>query len=139
MPRPFLEKTSEALVSDDWSAWGEDFRTRQFENPNGQFLLVGPFSTLREGENTERLSALYGCVIKHDEIPPEDAAAPIRELFGELRQPLTQVLPVSVLACAGLLKQQSGEAFIVPNGWRSLPAVSREPCARDDRGDTNAN
>jgi len=117
LPRSFLEHTLNGLRTGEWADWCEDYTGLKFVSESGAFFLLAPFNTTREGRRIERLSALTGKLIDHREIPANTAVNEIIHLFGELRQPLTPVLPVSVAASAGLLSKQSGEAFIVPNGW----------------------
>jgi hypothetical protein len=118
-PTSFLRATNAGLTSDDWSLWADEYREMNFLTEDHEFLLAAPYSAMRQGVKTVRLSALIGKVMEHDPIDIGAAKSVLLGLFGTtgVQQPLTRVLPVSVRASAGLLAREEGEAFVVPNGW----------------------
>lgn len=118
LPEEFLAKTASALRTGDWAFFPNAFRDLEFVGPDGRFLLIAPYSALRGGKRATQLSAVYGSTLSLRNVPPGEQT--LRELFGELRQEATTVVPITVFASAGLLAGQSGEAFIVPNGWAGM-------------------
>lgn len=111
----FLNNTATALETGDWSLLTQGFHKREFLRADGTFLLVGPYTVRRVGGETTVLSALFGQVIPHD-CPPFDETALL--IFGELRQAVPKVIPITVQAGAGQFGHaQASEAFIVPDGW----------------------
>jgi hypothetical protein len=131
LPSRFLAETTTAIESGNWSSLGHLFRDRQFIGDRGRFLLVGFYTARRLGKNITALSAIYGQVIPHPPLVHEPDIA--HALFGELRQPIPVVLPVRVFASAGLIGDESGEAFVVPDGWSFLG--SAEGPALNDMGE----
>jgi hypothetical protein len=115
LPNDFLAATFRALRTQDWSFFPNAFRKLEFLGPDGRFLLIAPYTALREGASTTKLSAIYGSTLSLGEVPTPDSL--LVEMFGELRQPTPTVVPIRVFANAGLLAGEAGEAFIVPNGW----------------------
>ncbi len=120
LPTAFLEDIQQyGLDSGDWSRFADGFKKLKFLGKNGRFLLVAPYTTSREGERQTSLSAIYGVRLDLGSIPPADSV--LHEMFGEVREPIPQLIPFYADLLAGWFAGEAGEAFIVPNGWAGLP------------------
>jgi Family of unknown function (DUF6014) len=128
LPRAWLEATALALGDDRWDLLAAGFVREEFLGPSGRFLLVGPYTINREGRIVTVLSACYGTVIPHPPLPDLDGA--VRAMFGELRQPVTKILPISCHASCGNIGGEAGEAFVVPDGW-GFPGSVEGPALND--------
>ena len=128
LPMPFIDCLARAIETGDWATVAASFVPRQFFGPQGHFLLTAPYTVRRDGGTQTRMSALYGQVLPLPGLP--DLSILIRSLFGEMRQPVPVILPVTVLAGAGLFRNSSREAFIVPDGW-AFPDSERGPSLND--------
>jgi hypothetical protein len=128
LPRDWTVATAEALKTENWSVLDDLFIRERFLGENGKFLIVAPYTARRKGEASTRLSGIYGSVLPHQEMPQLDKA--VRDLFGGINQPVTKILPFSSHTVCGVFGGQSGEAFIVPNGW-SFPSGAAGPALND--------
>jgi hypothetical protein len=100
----------------DYSKLERPFKRREFIGPDGDFVIAAPYYIVREAKRDEKMSWLVGKVINTPPIPPLENL--ILELFGKLGEPIPVVIPVEVSNSSGHLSQESGEGFIVPDGWR---------------------
>jgi hypothetical protein len=130
LPASWLRATASALRENDWTLLSEGFEKEEFLGPTGRLLIVAPYTVNREGSIASALSAIYGSVMPHQDLPDLDAA--VREMFHELRQPVTRILPILCDASCGHLGNEAGEAFIVPDGW-GIPGAIEGPALNDMR------
>jgi hypothetical protein len=130
LPEAWLLATASALRENDWTLLSEGFQREEFLGASGRFLIVAPYTVNREGSITSVVSALYGSVMHHQDLPDLDAA--VQEMFYELRQPVTRILPILCDASCGHLGGEAGEAFIVPDGW-DIPGAIEGPALNDMR------
>lgn len=130
LPEAWLLATASALREDGWALLSEGFRKEEFLGPTGRFLIIAPYTVNREGYIATVLSAVYGSVMNHQDLPDLDAA--VEEMFHELRQPVTKILPILCDASCGHLGNEAGEAFIVPDGW-AIPGALEGPALNDMR------
>ncbi|MEI2579473.1 DUF6014 family protein [Scytonema sp. PRP1] len=126
LPQAWLSKTADALENNDWSILSEDFINMDFIGKNGYFLIVAPYQINRKSRPNLALSAIYGKIHSNQEPSIEQLENLIREKFGQLNQPMPINLSFTEIASCGNVKGESGEAFIVPNGW-SFPNSVRGP------------
>ncbi|MEH2192669.1 MAG: DUF6014 family protein [Nostoc sp.] len=117
LPPAWLLKTADALENNDWSILSEDFINMDFIGKNGYFLIIAPYQINRQCQNPVALSAIYGKM--HDNCQPsiEQLENLCREKFGTLGQAIPRNLSFTEIASCGNTSGESGEAFIVPNGW----------------------
>ncbi|MEH2366692.1 DUF6014 family protein [Nostoc sp.] len=117
LPPAWLLKTADALENNDWSILSEDFINLDFIGKNGYFLIVAPYQVNRQCQSQIALSAIYGKM--HDNSQPsiEQLENLSREKFGTLSQAIPRNLSFTEIASCGNTSGESGEAFIVPNGW----------------------
>jgi hypothetical protein len=130
LPESWLLATASALRENDWSLLTEGFKKEEFLGATGQLLIVAPYTVNREGCISSVLSAVYGSVMPHQDLPDLDAA--VQEMFHELTQPVTRILPILCDASCGHLGTEAGEAFIVPDGWE-IPGSVEGPALNDMR------
>lgn len=126
LPQAWLSKTADALENNDWSILSEDFINMNFIGKNGYFLIVAPYQINRKSQPNVVLSAIYGKIHSNQEPSIEQLENLIWEKFGQLNQPIAINLSFTEIASCGNIKGESGEAFIVPNGW-SFPNSVRGP------------
>ena len=126
LPQAWLSKTADALENNDWSILSEDFINMNFIGKNGYFLIVAPYQINRKSRHNVVLSAIYGKIHSNQEPSIEQLENLIWEKFGQLNQPIAINLSFTEIASCGNIKGESGEAFIVPNGW-SFPNSVRGP------------
>jgi len=85
----------------------------------GCFFLMAPYTTSRKAKKETVLSAIYGSRLELGEIPPLQPI--LLDMFGVLNEPIPHMVPILGHAGAGWFAGESGEAFLVPNGWAGLP------------------
>lgn len=117
LPTTWLLKTADALETNNWSILSEGFINMEFIGEEGYFLIVAPYQINRQCQHEVTLSALYGKIHQNSEPSIEKLENLVREKFGTLRQPITRNLSFTEIASCGNVTGESGEAFIVPNGW----------------------
>ena len=117
LPQAWLSKTADALENNDWSILSEDFINMNFIGKNGYFLIVAPYQINRKSRHNVVLSAIYGKIHSNQEPSIEQLENLIWGKFGQLNQPIAINLSFTEIASCGNIKGESGEAFIVPNGW----------------------
>jgi hypothetical protein len=116
---PFLSDIKQSLETGDWSRFARALQTFEFLGEEGRFFLLAPYTTSRKAKTETVLSAIYGTRLDLGEVP---AILPILlDLFGVVHEQVPQIVPILGHAGAGWFAGQSGEAFIVPNGWAGLP------------------
>jgi Family of unknown function (DUF6014) len=131
LPKLFLQAIYDALECEDWSKVSAYFGKQAFFAPDGTFLLIGNYTTRREGQESTKLSALYGERLNIAPVP--NVETHLMDLFGEIRQVVPTVIPIKMHAAAGGLADDTGsEAFIVPDGWgfpnaEAGPALNNMP------------
>jgi hypothetical protein len=119
LPKPFLADVKQSLETGDWSRFARALQTFEFLGAEGRFFLLAPYTTSRKAKTETVLSAIYGTRLNLGEIP---TILPILlDLFGVVHERVPQIVPVIGHAGAGWFAGQSGEAFLVPNGWAGLP------------------
>lgn len=128
LPEEWLVATALALRDNAWALLTEGFLAQRFLGDTGKFLIVAPYAVNREGRITLVLSAIYGSVIRHP--PPPDLHRALCEMFRDLRQPVTRILPITCEASCGNVRGESGEAFVVPDGW-AFPRSVEGPALND--------
>lgn len=117
LPQAWLSKTADALEKNDWSILSEDFININFIGKNGYFLIVAPYQINRKSQPHVTLSAIYGKIHDNQEPSIEQLENLIREKFGKLGQPIPINLSFTEISSCGNVSGETGEAFIVPNGW----------------------
>lgn len=117
LPASWLLNTADALENNDWSILSEAFINLNFIGKNGYFLIIAPYRINRQCQGKVALSAIYGKMHDNQEPSIEKLEHLIREKFGKLSQPIPINLSFTELASCGNVTGESGEAFIVPNGW----------------------
>ncbi len=128
LPVDFLIETAIALETDNWEHVAVQFVRRQFIGPKGKFLLVGPYSVRRSGGKTSALTAVYGQSIPCRKV--DGLGAQLQVMLGALNQEIPEVIPVTILAACGMVGNEGGEAFIVPDGWE-FPGSEGGPSLND--------
>jgi hypothetical protein len=119
LPESFLSDIRQSLETGDWSRFARALQTFEFLGAAGRFFLLAPYTTSRKAKTETVLSAIYGTRLDLGEVP---AILPILlDLFGVVHEQVPQIVPILGHAGAGWFAGQSGEAFIVPNGWAGLP------------------
>lgn len=119
LPQGFLAESRRCLDSGNWQDFAHSLRSLSFVGEEGRFLIVAPYTTSRKGKQETLLSAIYGSRLSLGEIP---ALRPIVEdIFGHVNESIPSIVPVIRHSGAGWFAGESGEAFIVPNGWPELP------------------
>jgi len=118
LPKKFLTDIMQGLETGDWSDFAQGLKTLEFLGAEGRFFLLAPYTTSRQAKSQTLLSALYASRMDLGEIP---ATHPIlMEIFGEVHEQIPQIVPIMSHAGAGWFAGESGEAFLVPNGWAGL-------------------
>ncbi|BAY37780.1 McnG protein [Nostoc sp. NIES-2111] len=117
LPPSWLLKTADALEHNNWSILSEEFINMDFIGKNGYFLIIAPYRISRQCQGKVTLSAIYGKMHDNQEPSIEQLEHLIREKFGNLNQPIPVNLSFTEIASCGNVCGESGEAFIVPNGW----------------------
>ncbi|NEO30638.1 MAG: hypothetical protein F6K36_09445 [Symploca sp. SIO3C6] len=117
LPTAWLLNTADALENNDWSILSQGFINMDFIGRDGYFLIVAPYQINRQCTSEVTLSALYGKI--HDNSYPslEQLESLVQKKFGTLKQKVTRNLSFTEIASCGNVSGESGEAFIVPNGW----------------------
>ncbi|MEA5603822.1 DUF6014 family protein [Nostoc sp. UHCC 0252] len=123
LPQAWLSKTADALENNDWSILSEDFINMNFIGKNGYFLIIAPYQINRKSQPHVVLSAVYGKIHDNQEPSIEQLENLIREKFGQLNQPIPINLSFTEIASCGNVTGETGEAFIVPNGWSFFNSV----------------
>ena len=119
LPKLFLTDIKHGLETGDWSRFAGGLKTFEFLGAKAEFFLLAPYTTSRGAKSETRLSAIYGTRLDLGKIP---ATYPILlELFGVVHESVPQIIPIQGHAGAGWFAGESGEAFLVPNGWAGLP------------------
>jgi len=119
LPKPFLADTKQSLDSENWDRFAKGLQNFEFLGEDGRFFLLAPYTTSRKAQKETVLSAIYGSRLELGEIP---ALQPILlDMFGALNEPIPHMVPILGHAGAGWFAGESGEAFLVPNGWAGLP------------------
>jgi hypothetical protein len=119
LPKPFLVDTQQSLESGNWTRFAQALQNFEFLGNDGRFFLLAPYTTSRKAKKETLLSAIYGTRLELGEIP---AVCPILlDMFGVLNEPIPVMVPILGHAGAGWFAGESGEAFLVPNGWAGLP------------------
>jgi Family of unknown function (DUF6014) len=114
-PQAWVKQTIESLLSGDYSELRTPFCEIKFVGPDGDFVLAGPYTVLREAQQDQRLSGIVGRTLPPPDLPVLDHQ--IEELVGPLRQSVPHLLPVEVIQAWGNLDGERGEAFVVPSSW----------------------
>ena len=124
LPTPWLLNTATALETNDWSLLSEGFTNLDFIGDEGYFLIISPYQINRQCQADIRLSALYGQIHHNPEPSIERLENLVRAKFGVLREPIPVNLSFTEIASCGHVRGESGEAFIVPNGWSFTDGIS---------------
>ncbi|NER22036.1 MAG: hypothetical protein F6J96_15330 [Symploca sp. SIO1C2] len=124
LPTTWLLNTADALESQSWTILSEGFINQDFIGEDGYFLIVAPYQINRQRQKNVRLSALYGKIYQNSEPSIEQLENLVREKFGTLGQSIPINLSFTEIASCGNVKGETGEAFIVPNGWSFTEGVS---------------
>jgi hypothetical protein len=115
-PREWLELTADALERGTFDLLSEAFQNAAFVGPDGHMLLIGPYIQRRGGKEVMVLSALLGKKIDLGTLVNVEKT--IEQIQGApLQQPVQPIIPIRCLASTGNLGGESGEAFVVPDGW----------------------
>jgi len=118
LPKRFLTDIMQGLETGDWSRFARALKTLEFLGPDGHFFILAPYTTSRGAKSETLLSALYASRLDLGEIP---GTLPILiELFGVVHERIPQIVPILGHAGTGWCAGESGEAFLVPNGWAGL-------------------
>ncbi|MBE9036361.1 DUF6014 family protein [aff. Roholtiella sp. LEGE 12411] len=117
LPPAWLLNTADALENNDWSILSEGFINMDFLGKNGYFLIIAPYQINREFQCNVTLSAIYGKIHENSQASIEQLENLSREKFGTLGQPILRNLSFTEIASCGNVSGETGEAFIVPNGW----------------------
>ena len=117
LPTAWLLNTAEALEKNDWSILSEGFINMDFIGKDGYFLIIAPYQINRQCLGNVTLSAIYGKIHENPEPSIEQLEKLCYEKFGTLNQPIPRNLSFTQIASCGNISGESGEAFIVPNGW----------------------
>jgi hypothetical protein len=126
-PRDFVEANAHSLETGDWTKVASDFANGAFTTPEGSFLIVAPYRTLRQASVTTALGLIAGRMLMFPS--PKGLDVVIRDLFGELRQGISTIVPFDPIALAGAFGGEKNEAFVVPDGFpfapgRTYPALN---------------
>ncbi|HYO54815.1 DUF6014 family protein [Archangium sp.] len=124
LPQGWIRLLAEALLTRDFTQVSNRFIEGSFIGPSGCLLLVGPYTAYRQAHQTTALSAIYGRILPLK--GPPDCHEELALIFGKAPDNIKPLLPVAIEHSAGLLTGETGEAFIVPDGWR-WPASAKGP------------
>ena len=119
LPKPFLADTKQSLDSGNWDRFAKGLQNFEFLGEDGCFFLMAPYTTSRKAKKETVRSAIYGSRLELGEIPPLQPI--LLDMFGVLNEPIPHMVPILGHAGAGWFAGESGEAFLVPNGWAGLP------------------
>jgi hypothetical protein len=114
-PAAWIQANIMAVRTGNYDELAGPFSRMEFVGPDGDFAIAAPFTVVREAGRDQKFSDVVGRVIPHPDLPP--LRSTIEELFGELREPIPHILPVEVTFSSGNLNAESGDAFIVSDGW----------------------
>lgn len=117
LPPAWLLNTADVLENNDWSILSKPFIDMDFIGENGYFLIIAPYQVNRQCQSQVALSAIYGKMHDNQEPSIEQLENLSREKFGTLRQSIPRNLSFTEIASCGNVSGETGEAFIVPNGW----------------------
>lgn len=112
LPSEFLKLTAEAIRTQNWDLLSEAFISKQFVGPEGDVLLIAPYTVNRQAQQFTELSMLYGKEINHEHPLQTEIA---KEALAKVDAII--VLPVEIISSHGTVYGEGGEAFIVPDGW----------------------
>jgi hypothetical protein len=135
LPSSWLDLLAQCLERGSYDALTQPFIDQAFIGPTGEFLVIGPYTARRGSGDIMRLSAVAGRLLKY-----EPLAGLAREIEimqrTPLRQPVSPLLPMFSIACAGNFGGEQGDAFMVPDGWNWVDSV-RGPALNDmtEQGD----
>ncbi len=128
--RDFLRMNIQALENRNWDKVGEAFRYERFFHESGNFIMAAPYSALRKGVRTALPTLIIGRVLTRSNIDHLRALAD--EIFEKPSERLNTLIPVEIMASCGLAGSESGEAFLVPDGW-VFPKSEEGPALNDMR------
>jgi hypothetical protein len=119
----FVDANAQGLLSDDWSRLEQKLNQNQFISENGYGLIIAPFRVWRPGVKNQ-LSALF-CQKANVRIFPANQEL-ITQRYGNLED--TPIIPIDIEYSCGNIGGKTGENFIVPSGWVTMPnAASSSP------------
>jgi hypothetical protein len=116
----FLDATIIALQTENWTKVSDGFATGEFVGQDGSFLFIAPYQISRLGTKTTELTGIYGQVISVPPMPNFNAL--LRNIIDKEPEHISEILPFWCTASFGFAYGDSGEAFIVPDGW-ALPGI----------------
>jgi hypothetical protein len=115
----FLKKLSQAILKQDWNSLHTHFINKDFISDSGYLIWIAPYSIKREGHNRKMLTGLFARTLSV--ITPNDLK--LSKYLGRLQKNTeipNEIICVESLATFGFTGSESGEAFLVPNGWDSV-------------------
>lgn len=115
-PERWLKLLRDGLREGRWDGLSTAFAAREFIGPEGDVLMVGPYRQRRDGVDHDVPSLLCGRLKPRVDL---DRVAAISEnIFGASPKNAPEAIGIEVSHAAGAVGGASGEAFIVPDGWR---------------------
>lgn len=128
--REALETLAKCLETDDWEAMSKVFTDPgMFFGSDGKFLMVGNYSIRRNGSVSTELTLMAGRArmdlveingrALYDYFDSVDIhSKSTGDLFAH---PVPVIFPIELDSFAGPVGNESGEAFVVPDGWEQIP------------------
>lgn len=116
-PENWLLKEADALEQNNFLELSELFQSGGFYGPDGDFLIVGPYTCTEGSQSTMLLSALWGQQITLSNEALEDLEELISKVFGCVSQPVLRVHSFHKYRGSGHFKGNQGLPFIAPNNW----------------------
>jgi len=115
LPGEFLRLNCEALQKNNWDVLSQAFVNEEFIGPEGEFLIVAPYTARRQARKETLLTAIYGKVLPYEVLP--DLSKVVDEIQGPLKEPIGRIMSFRRFASCGMVGTEGGEAFLVPDDW----------------------
>lgn len=111
----FVAANVAGLRDNNWEHLARLFSLGQMFGRNGDLLLVCPHKVVRGGTVSWKMSGIYGRARFRRQFP--NALHFVERAFGEARQQPSEVIALEQISSAGSMRGDSGEAFLVPEGY----------------------
>jgi Family of unknown function (DUF6014) len=118
-PRNWLSDEARALETGNYKILSEGFVDREFVGKDGYFLIIANYLVRREGSESIEPTAILGKISdRADTAFLESCENFLKQEFGILKQSISIIQPYEQISACGHAAGESGEAFIVANGWQ---------------------
>lgn len=117
LPFKSLSILSEICLSQNWDEISKVFIDKEFIGESGYFLWFAPFSIRREGKTFSELTGIFGKVINLRQPSEFDISKQLNK-FKKNDDVPGEIISVEGILTFGFTGTESGEAFLIPNGWK---------------------